>query len=171
MRLPRPRLGVRFTLPLRGHFHLFSAPLDDRAIDCELSFSFHGMRRSVLHREGTVEGHVTAERLARGRKVRGEVTYREASEGQVLVTVRFTADGDGEAHVGEEMTLRGFVEVLPVAPLVTATTMPMSLYSAHDREIGRGVLRFDLRSDLIGALRSLRPSLRVLRGGEGGGGT
>jgi len=163
MSLPLPRLGVRFVLPLRGHFHLFASPLDDRALDCELSFSFHGMRRSVLHREGTVEGRITAERLARGRKVAGEVTYREAGEGQALVTARFTCDGDGHAHVGEEMTLRGFVEILPVAPLVTATTMPFSLYSAHDRELGRGVLRFDLRGDGLSALRSLRPTLRLLR--------
>ncbi len=118
----------------------------------------------MLHREGTVEGRITAERLARSRKVSGEVTYREAQEGQALVTVRFTCDGDGHAHVGEEMTLRGFVEILPVAPLVTATTMPFSLYSTHDRELGRGVLRFDVRGDLLSALRSLRPTVGMSRG-------
>jgi hypothetical protein len=46
------------------------------------------------------------------------------------------------------------------------------LYSARDAEIGRGVLRFDLRGDLLSALASVRPSLgfgarRKIDEGEG----
>jgi hypothetical protein len=124
----------------------------------------------VLRREGRVSGRIDAEGLAVGRRVVGGVTYREAGEMQAIVTVTFASDAPSFA--GEELTLRGFVEVLPVAPVATSTTMPFSLYSARDAEIGRGVLRFDLRGDLLSALASVRPSLgfgarRKIDEGEG----
>jgi hypothetical protein len=167
LRLPRPLVGVGFAVPLRGHFHRFDSPLVDRAIDCHLAFELEGMRQSVLHRVGRVSGWVTASGLARAPVLDGAVTYREASEGQAIVTLHFASDG--EAGSGERLTLRGFVEVLPVAPLTTATTMPFSLYSASDQEIGRGVLRFDLRGDLGRVVRSLRPRLRIGLSSEGPG--
>jgi len=169
-RVPRPLLGVRLALDLRGSFHLFDAPLVDRAVDAHLAFSFDGVTSSVVRREGRVTGRIEAEGLAVGRRVEGGVTYREAGEMQAIVTISFASDAPG--FPGEELTLRGFVEVLPVAPLASATTMPFSLYSARDVEIGRGVLRFDLRGDLLSALASVRPSLgfgsrRKIDGGEG----
>jgi hypothetical protein len=165
-RLPRPLLGMRLALDLRGTFHLFEAPLVDAAIDVHLAFSFDGVTSSVLRREGRVSGRIDAEGLAVGRRV----TYREAGEMQAIVTITFASDAPSFA--GEELTLRGFVEVLPVAPVATSTTMPFSLYSARDAEIGRGVLRFDLRGDLLSALASVRPSLgfgarRKIDDGEG----
>ncbi len=167
LRFPRPLVGVGFAVPLRGHFHLFDSPLVDRAIDCHLTFELEGMRQSVLRRVGRVSGWVTASGLARAPVLDGAVTYREASEGQAIVTFRFAREGD--PRPGDTLTLRGFVEILPVAPLTTATTMPFSLYSASDQEIGRGVMRFDLRGDLGRVVRSLRPRLRIGRTSEGPG--
>ena len=161
--IPRPFIGVSVTLPLRGHFHLFASVLVDRAIDCQMTLQFQGMRKSVLRREGRLLGSVSADGLADVRALTGAVTYREASEGQALFTARFTSDGLGGGHVGETLTLRGFVEVLPVAPLATATTMPFSLYSALDDEIGRGAMRLDLRGDLGRVLGSVRPTLTLGR--------
>lgn len=157
--VPRPFVGLRVILPLRGHFHLFEAPLVDRAVDCDLVLSLEGMRQSLLRREGRVTGSISAEDLAHGRPMEGSLTYREASEGQVLVTAHFSGDDGLDDGPPRSYTLRGFVEVLPVAPLATATTMPFSLYSAEDEELGRGVLRFDLRGDSRRVLGSLRPRL------------
>ena len=158
-RLPRPLVGVGFAVPLRGQFHRFDSPLVDHAIDCHLAFELEGMRQSVLPRASRVSGWVAAGGLARAPIVEGTVTYREASEGRAMVTLSFSSDPN--ACPSERLTLRGFVEVLTVAPLTTATTMPFSLYSAGDQEIGRGVMRFDLRGDLARVVRSLRPRLRI----------
>jgi hypothetical protein len=145
-----PIFGLSLALTLRGHYHLLSSPLENRAFESDLTLDFQGIRGTLFRREGRVTGKVTAEGLAERRVLEGTVSLRGAHEGQVLVSFSF------EGTSGSRYTVRGFVEVLPAAPLATITEVPVSLYDASDAEIGRGTLRFDLRGDLGRVLRSIR---------------
>lgn len=151
-----PRLGATVQLALRGHFHLLEAPLDDHAIDCALGVDFHGGGGALLGRVGRVTGELWAEGVATHRPLAGSLALRGGAHPRLLLTLRFEGDD------GAPRTLRGYVEVLPAAPLATVTEVPFSLYAGRagdDDEVGRGVLRFDARGELGAALRSLR--LRV----------
>ncbi len=145
-----PTVAATLALTLRGHFHLLASPLEEHAIDCDLTVDLQGVRGVFLRRTGKVRGRVRAEGLASDHALEGTLSFRGAEAGQVLVAFAFLADD------GARRTLRGYVEVLPAAPLATVTELPFSLYSADDEEIGRGVLRFDARGDLRAVLRSLR---------------
>lgn len=145
-----PRLGATVQLALRGHFHLLDAPLEDRAIDCALRLDFHSVSGALFGRTGRVHGRLSAGGVATDRAVDGAVTVRGGGQGRLLLTLGFEGDD------ARPRTLRGYVEVLPAAPLATVTEVPFSLYAANDDEIARGVLRFDARGELGSLVRSLR---------------
>ncbi|HRG99232.1 MAG TPA: hypothetical protein PLR99_23440 [Polyangiaceae bacterium] len=148
-----PRFGATVQLALRGHFHLLEAPLEDRAIDCALAVDFHGVGGAFLGRVGRVTGELSAEGVATARALAGSLALRGGAHARLLLTFGFEGDD------GAPRTLRGYVEVLPAAPLATVTEVPFSLYAVRagdDDEVGRGVLRFDARGELGAVLRSLR---------------
>ena len=148
-----PRLGATAELSLRGNVHLLEAPLGARAIDCALGVDFHGSGGALIGRVGRVTGRVSAEGIATDRVLSGSLAFRREAHMRLLLALGFEGDD------GSPRTLRGYVEVLPAAPLATATEVPFSLYAGEDDEVGRGVLRFDARGELRAVMRSLR--LRV----------
>src|SRR5438309_379751 len=62
----------------------------------------------------------------------------------------FTFRGDDD----REYRFHGQKDVTMIALHDTMTTLPASLYDADGKEVGRAVLRFDVRGDLVKFLRS-----------------
>ena len=67
---------------------------------------------------------------------------------------RLPYDFSFTANDGRDYRFHGQKDVTVIALHDTMTTLPASLYDASGAEIGRAVLRFDVRSDLRSFLKS-----------------
>ncbi len=143
-------LGLFCRGKLRGSYYLLDAPLEDRALSVELAADIVGLRGLVLAKQARLLGRIHAEGLAPDAVAEGTLGLRLIDEGRLPLSLSFRGD-DGGAY-----RLRGQSELVVAAPVETVTELPLSLYDGQDREIGRGLLRFDVRGDLGKLLRSFR---------------
>lgn len=144
------RLGFRYTEALSGAYHLLEAPMDERAIRYRVTVRVPSVKSFLRDRSATCEGDIHVEGLADRKSLRGSAALKLVEEGRLLYDLGFDGD-DGKAYV-----LRGEKDLQLATGFEGVTTMPASLYDASGKEIGRAVLRFDLRSELRPFLRSLR---------------
>jgi len=135
---------------MAGSFHLLSAPEVERP----MSFTIRARARSILsflrRPEVEIEGEVDAEGFADHRRLSGTLGLDVIRTGTLPYAFRFTSN-DGKACVfsGQKtITARELAHSM--------TVLPGSLLDESGAEIGRALLRFDLRSDLIKFLLSFR---------------
>lgn len=108
---------------------------------------------------GRMAGKVWIDGVANGAAAEGTLELSPLRRRQLRYVFDFEADGqrhrfDGHKTLGIRHPLRAW------------TTLPGSLYGPDGREIGRAVLRFHLRRDLL----DLVMSMRLARGGRRGRG-
>lgn len=94
------------------------------------------MRAEGLATEAPAEGRLEVQPLRR------RIAYRLEFEGD---------DGNLYRFEGQK-TLSVF------RPFKSATTLPGEIADRHGKLIGRGIVRFDLRRDLVSFLRTFRPA-------------
>ncbi|HZF47666.1 MAG TPA: hypothetical protein VE093_03390 [Polyangiaceae bacterium] len=142
--------GFEFRETMAGSFHLLSAPEVERP----MSFTIRARARSILsflrRPEVEIEGEVDAEGFADHRRLSGTLGLDVIRTGTLPYAFRFTSN-DGKACVfsGQKtITARELAHSM--------TVLPGSLLDESGAEIGRALLRFDLRSDLIKFLLSFR---------------
>ena len=135
---------------MAGSFHLLSAPEVERP----MSFTIRARARSILsflrRPEVEIEGEVDAEGFADHRRLSGTLGLDVIRTGTLPYAFRFTSN-DGKACVfsGQKtITARELAHSM--------TVLPGSLLDESGAEIGRALLRFDLRSDLIKFITSFR---------------
>lgn len=145
--------GLSFRETMRGGWWRLDAPTEEHTLT--LSLQARADDVGVLARDRTfrLHGIVDVGGLASGAEVEGELVFRLFDQGRLPYRVRFRGD-DGRAY-----ELSGQKEWLPVAPLASITTLPISVYGDDGAEIGRGMLRFDLRRDWRAWLGSVRVRL------------
>jgi hypothetical protein len=97
-----------------------------------------------------ITGTIDAERLARGRPLDGTLVFRLFDERRIAYRFTFPADD------GRRYEVSGQEEWSGLAPVTSLTLLPVSLYDERGDEIGRAMLRFDLRSDWARWLKSFR---------------
>lgn len=142
--------GLRFQETLRGGFHFLDHPVAELPMDVSVEIRVAGVRRFAKERTGTLRGHLTIEGFADG-PFEGTVGLAVVAQRRLPYELGFVA-GDGKAY-----RFRGEKDFTIFELAEPVTLLPMSLYDETHREVGRATVRFDVRSDLKKALRSLRP--------------
>lgn len=141
-----------FRETMAGSFHLLVNPADERP----MSFTIQARSRSLfsfLRRpEMDIVGEIDAEGFADHRYLWGTLGLDVVRTGTLPYAFRFSAN-DGMPYVFQgKRTL--LVRDFPLSMSV----LPGSILSTDGTEVGRALLRFDLRSDLLRFLKSFRAS-------------
>ena len=132
---------------------MLASPLEDRAISLTLSARVDGLRQFARDKLAVLEGEADLEGFAEKQPIHGTIGLK-LDEGRVPYDFRFTRND------GEICRFHGQREFTPTAIADSLTVLPGSLYDPNDREIGRAVLRFDVRSELMNSVKSFRLSSR-----------
>ena len=144
--------GFEFRETMAGSFHLLSAPEDERAI----SFTIRARAKHLwpfLRRPITrIEGAIDAEGFADHRRLEGTLGLDMFRTGTLPYAFHFTANDDKPYLFEGKKTIdwRRFAESMSI--------LPGAIYDEHGKEVGRAVLRFDMRNDLVRFLKSFKPS-------------
>ena len=144
--------GFEFHETMAGSFHLVTRPDEERP----MSFTIRARARSLfsfLRRpEVEIEGEVDAAGFADHRYLRGTLGMDVIRTRTLPYAFRFTGnDGATYAFVGKKT-------ISPSELALSMTVLPGSLLDERGSEVGRALLRFDLRSDLLKFLSSFKAS-------------
>jgi hypothetical protein len=150
--------GFLFRETMSGSYHLLDKPTEDRAIAFTISAHVDSLRRFARDKMARIEGEVTLEGLADKRPLTGTLGLLLFAEQRL--PYEFTFRGDD----GKKYTFKGEKDVLLATLPDSITTLPASLFDDEGREIGRAVVRFDLRGDLVKFVKSFRIKPLSLKG-------
>ena len=139
---------------MRGTYHLLASPLDERAMEFTIDVRTRGFRRFLRERLAEIEGEVTLENLAEGKPLSGSIAFK-IHEKRLPYAFSFKDDK------GKSYRVRGQKDLSLVYLTDSICSLPLSLFDDADRELGRGMVRFDLRGDTGKLLRSFRLRLAL----------
>ena len=143
-------IGLRFRETMSGGYHLSSSPGADRPMYFTIQAHVPSLRSLLGNALFEIEGAVFAEGLADHRPLRGTL-HIDPLRGKVLV-YRFEFPGnDDKPYVFQGRKTLGEGDLLHAM-----TVLPGGIHDAAGNEVGRALLRFDLRSDILKFLRSFR---------------
>jgi hypothetical protein len=143
-------IGLTFRETMSGGYHLSAAPDVDRPMHFTVRASIPSLRSMLSAPLFSIEGQVFAQGLAEHRVLHG--TLKMDPLGEKVIAYAFDFEGDD----GKSYSFRGQKTLSEGNPLVALTVLPGGLYDAVGAEVGRALLRFDLRSDIVKFLRSFR---------------
>ena len=144
-------IGFRFREHLRGTFWMLDAPFDERAIDIALEATSPPLHKIARDKKAKLRGRAELERTAHDVPVEGTLCFRWRDERVLRYEIAFTTDD------GRHLRLRGDKDLGRwFAPGEAVSTLPASLYDEHGRELGRAVVRWDVRSEAAPLLKSFR---------------
>lgn len=143
-------LGFFFRETMRGSYYLLGAPLEERGLEFTLKVETRKILRFARDTTCALHGKVTVEGIATDADLEGTLAFRERR-----LPYDFTFTGDD----GKRYRLRGQKDFNWFAPTESMSTLPITLLDADDTEIGRAVVRFDLRSDTAKLVKSFRLQL------------
>lgn len=141
-------IGLTFRETMSGGYHLTPAPGMERPMSFTVKVSVPSLRSLLRAPVFTIEGSVFAEGLAEHKPLRGTLTI-DPFRAKVLVYI-FDFNGDDGTHYvfqGKKTLSEGDV-------LHAMTVLPGGIFDGAGSEVGRALLRFDLRSDLLKFLKS-----------------
>jgi hypothetical protein len=141
-------LGFEFRETLSGSYYTLKAP----GVEKPMRFSIHARTESIgkltLNPSFDVQGELHAEGFADHKDAQGALSISMLRR-KIVYEVLF------KNNVGEDCRLRGERDVEFLRLAGSLTTLPISVFTG-EKEVARGVLRFDLRGDLVRYLRSFR---------------
>jgi hypothetical protein len=146
-------LGFHFSETMRGTYHLFSAPVDELPMEFSIQVEGKGMRRFSKEKMARIHGHVEMTGLATHCEIEGRLGFKLLDERRL--TYEFSFEGDDHLRY----RFRGQKEYSVFRLADSVSLLPASIYDANDVEIGRAILRFDLRGDTKDLLKSFRLKL------------
>ena len=147
--------GFRFEETMRGSFYLLDKPEDERAMEFSIEARVDNLRRFVRDLNARIRGVVTLEGICKHANLDGTLGLKLVRENRLPYDFSFTGED------GKKYRLRGEKNFTPLGITESLTTLPASLYDADDKEIGRAIVRFDLRSDWKKFVLSFRPRLAL----------
>lgn len=143
-------IGLTFRETMSGGYHLSAEPAVDRPIEFTVRASIPSLRSLVSSPVFTIHGEVFALGLADHKVLRGTLCI-DPFRARLLVYAFDFSGNDGEKY-----SFQGRKTLSQGNPVQAMTVLPGSLHDARGKEIGRALLRFDLRSDLFKFLRSFQ---------------
>lgn len=147
--------GFRFEETMRGGWYLLANPAEERAIEFSIEARVDNLRRFARDLTARIRGVVTLEGMCKHANLDGTLGLKLLKENRLPYDFTFTADD------GRKYRLRGEKNFIALGVVESLTTLPASLYDDTDQEIGRAVLRFDLRADWRSFVLSFRPKLVI----------
>ena len=147
--------SVSFRERMSGSYWRLDAPTDELAITLSFEAQATDVADFLRTRTWALAGTIDAEGLARQREIEGTLRFALIDERRVPYRFAFRGD-DGCLY-----ELSGQKEWTGFAPVTSMTLLPATLRDARGDELARATLRFDLRADLAGWVKSFR--LRVGR--------
>lgn len=142
--------GFRFQETMAGSYRLH-ADVVDRPMSFTVRARSARMRSFLRRPEVAIEGELDAEGFADRRPLRGTLGMDPLRTGILPYAFEFTAnDGRRYAFEGKKT-----LSLLHLAE--SMTVLPGALRDDQGLEVGRALLRFDLRRDLVRFLLSFRP--------------
>ena len=142
--------GFEFSETLRGTYHLLANPLDEQSIDFSIRVEGRGARRFIREKIAEIHGHVTLKGLAENRPLQGTLAFKLVDEQRL--SYDFTFEGDDR----RPYRLRGQKDWSIFSVADSLSILPATVYDGDGVEIGRALLRFDLRGDTKKLLKSFR---------------
>lgn len=145
-------IGVKFHEVMRGSWHRLDKPADELPIEFNANAEVSGLGNIIGGAVAKLHGTVTATGLTDSASFDGTLGLGAlVRERRLPYAFSFRAD-DGRMY-----RFDGAKEVSVFDLARTMTTLPAYLFDDAGTEVGRAVLHFDLRGDLIKFLRSWRP--------------
>lgn len=142
--------GLTFRETMSGGYHLSSAPDVDRPMQFTVRASLPSLRALLGTPVFSIHGEVDAEGFADHKVLDGTLCI-DLFRGRLLVYA-FQFEGND----GHKYSFQGR-KVLSEGHIVDAmTVLPGGIHDDSGAEVGRALLRFDLRSDIFKFLRSFR---------------
>lgn len=142
-------LGLRYREVLHGGYYLLASPVDERAADLFLDVDVGDVSRFTQSRTARLRGTIKLEGLADDARVSGKVVVNPDQK-RITYELRFGGND------GARYRLRGYKQLEVLSLLDSLTLIRGSLYDADAHEIGRAMVRFDLRGNWKALLRSVR---------------
>lgn len=143
-------MGVEFRETMAGYFHLVDRPRDERPLAFTIR-AISGRLASFVRRPQTeVEGELHAEGFADHVPVRGTLGLDLLRDRTLRYDLSFPGN-DGQSY-----RFKGHKTVQLGRLVATMSELPAALLDAQGREVGRALVRFDVRRDLARFLRSWR---------------
>jgi hypothetical protein len=145
-------IGLHFRERMSGSWYRLESPADERPIEFSGDVTVGKLTELLGNTVAMMRGRVTATGLTRGAEFEGTLGLGAlVRERRLPYAFSFRAD-DGRTY-----RFDGAKEVSVLDLTRSMTTLPAYLFNDKGDEIGRAVLHFDLRSDLVKFLRSWRP--------------
>jgi hypothetical protein len=147
-------IGLTFRERMAGTWHRLEAPTLERPIEFDLQARVPHVTELLGNTVAQVKGRVVAEGLTGGADFEGTLGLGAlVRERRLPYRFAFRAD-DGRTY-----RFDGAKEVSLMDLPRSMTVLPAYIFDDQGEEVGRAVLRFDLRGDLLKFLRSWRPVL------------
>ena len=143
-------VGFEFSETMSGTYHTLERPADELPMSITVRAEVHDMKRFLLDPTAEISGEVDAQGLADHKALRGTLEINPLLRRRLVYDFRF-ADNDGK-----DCRFHGEKEIEALRIVSTMTTLPGTIFR-EDREVGRAILRFHVRADLLRMVRSFRP--------------
>jgi hypothetical protein len=143
-------VGFEFRETMSGSYHLAGAPDRERAISFTIRAVVHDLLRFLRDRTAEIVGEVDVEGFADHRPMRGTLKIDPLLGRELVYDFEFPANDERRLRfVGKKSV--DFRHLLD-----TMTTLPAQLLGPSGEVLGTARLRFDVRSDVVKWLRSVR---------------
>jgi hypothetical protein len=145
-------LGVTFRETLYGSWHRPSAPADEKHCSITVSVRIPRMTQLLGNTVAALSGRVTLEGLATDRECKGTLGIGAiVRERRIPYALSFIGDDGGVYRFD------GAKEVNVLELPRSMTTLGAYVFDAQGEEVGRVILRADLREEVLQFIRTLRP--------------
>jgi hypothetical protein len=145
--------GFRFAETMRGGYHMLAHPERELPMEFSIEARVDGLRRFARDRTARITGVCSFDGLCRHAQLDGTLGMKLLDDGRLPYDFTFRADD------GKRYRFRGEKQISLANLRETMTVLPASLYDDGGEEIGRAIVRFDVRHDLRDFLLSFRPRL------------
>ncbi len=141
-------IGLSFRETMSGAYHLSTAPDADRPMHFTVRASLPRLRSFLTNAVFSIDGEVSAEGFADHKVLHGTLCL-DLFRARILV-YQFSFEGND----GEPYTFTGRKTLSEGSIVQAMTLLPGGIYDAGGQTVGRALLRFDVRGDLVKFLRS-----------------
>jgi len=141
--------GFAYKERLHGGYYLLADPTLERAADLVLEVLARDVGALAQTRTAELHGEVRFEGYADSADAHGKLVL-DPEEKRASYELTFTAND------GSRCRFRGYKELSWLNLMDSFTLVSGSLYDDTAREMGRAVVRFDLRGDWASLVRSIR---------------
>ncbi len=143
-------IGLAFRETMSGGYHLSSAPGEDRPMHFTVQARLPSLRSLLTNAVFSIDGEVHAQGFADHKVIHGTLCI-DLLRGKVLV-YQFELEGND----GQPYSFNGRKTLGEGSPVEAMTVLPGTIHDRSGATVGRALLRFDLRSDLVKFLLSYK---------------